>query len=121
VRLIADVDRERMPQFLSGSDLFVLGSRHEACGLALVEALASGVWPVVPDIPAFRTITGNGVSGTLWTAADAGSLSGVLVTAARQRTGQQARLRAWFERHLSWSAVGRKALEAYEQIYGRLS
>jgi glycosyltransferase involved in cell wall biosynthesis len=117
VRLVGRVPHDRLAAFYSGSDLFVLGSHHEGSGYALLEACACGALPVVTDIPAFRAITGGGAAGLLWTVDDADTLASALVAAARRdRRRERTRIREHFDRALSWDAVARQAVAAYEKV-----
>ena len=118
VRLVANVPREQIAAFFSAADLFVSGSRHEACGLALLEAMACGVQPVVPDIPAFAALTGRGACGVLWAPGDAESCAQALRRAG-QGERSRARIRDYFNRTLTWPHIGRAALEAYHTIAHR--
>ncbi|MGC4081371.1 MAG: glycosyltransferase [Vicinamibacterales bacterium] len=95
-------------------DLFALGSHHEACGFAAIEACACGAAPVLTDIPSFRAITGDGQVGERWHAGDAVACAAALVRAANDSASQRARVRAHFERNLSWSAVAQRALCVYD-------
>jgi glycosyltransferase involved in cell wall biosynthesis len=45
-------DRDRVRQFYANADLFVFASQFEAQGLVLLEAIASGLYPISSDIPA---------------------------------------------------------------------
>src|SRR5262249_32959888 len=117
VRLVGHVPHDRLAAFYSACDLFVLGSHHEGSGYALLEACACGALPVVTDIPAFRAITGNGAAGLLWPVDDADTLaSAIIAAAAGDRRRERARIRAHFDRTLSWSAVARQAVAAYEKV-----
>lgn len=114
VRLLGRVERSALPALYSGADLFVLGSHHEGSGYALLEALSFGVTPVVTDIPSFRRITGEGRLGALFPPGDAAKLAVALgAMGALDLASRRAVVRAHFERHLSWSAVGRRAVEIY--------
>jgi glycosyltransferase involved in cell wall biosynthesis len=116
VDLIGRVDHAKLPAFFAAADLFVLGSRREGAGFALIEALACGLAPVVTDIPAFRAVTG-GVVGALWTPGDARECARALVRVAHgNRPAQRAAARARFETALSWDVVGREAAAAYADI-----
>lgn len=120
VRLVGQVPHDRLPAYYSAADIFVLGSHHEGSGYALIEACACGAIPVVTDIPAFRVITGNGARGTLWTPGDQASLAqGLLEMAGRDLVALRADLAVHFARELSWTAVGRRALEIYTEVRAR--
>jgi glycosyltransferase involved in cell wall biosynthesis len=113
VDLIGPVAHAELPSFFAAADLFVLGSRREGAGFALIEALACGLAPVITDIPAFRAVTG-GVVGALWTPGDARACARALVGVAHgNRTAQRAAARARFETALSWEVVGRAAMATY--------
>jgi glycosyltransferase involved in cell wall biosynthesis len=117
VRLIGAVPHERMAAFYSAADLFLAGSHHEGSGYSLMEALACGTLPVVTDIPTFRLLTGNGAAGRLWRCGYAADCARALVeVAARDRDAERAALARHFAQHLSWDAVGRRALTIYEEV-----
>src|SRR5262249_53867444 len=117
VRLVGRVPHSDLAAYYSAADLFVLGSHHEGSGYALIEALACGTTPVVTDIPTFRVLTAGGSMGALWTPGDAGSCGDALVAAASiDRNAQRGRVSDHFNRELSWSAVGRRAMEIYRDV-----
>src|SRR6185503_8761875 len=92
-------------------------SRHEGSGIALIEACACGVTPAVTDIHSFRAITGDGAIGALWAPGNAGACARAMVAAAAPcGRDQRQRVVAHFRRTLSWSAVGARALAAYEDV-----
>jgi glycosyltransferase involved in cell wall biosynthesis len=123
VRLVGRVAHERLASFYSAADIFVAGSHSEGSGYALLEACACGVIPVVTDIPTFRVITDGGRFGSLWQVGDARACAKALVAAARaDRAVARARITGHFERALSWSAIGRDAMAAYQDaVAGRLA
>jgi glycosyltransferase involved in cell wall biosynthesis len=85
--------------------------------VALIEALAFGVTPVVTDIPSFRAITSNGRLGALFSPGDPAAFARAVVRlGAVDLGGQRREVRAHFERNLSWPAIGRKALESYRAV-----
>jgi len=117
VGLLGRVPYDRMPALFSAADIFVLGSHKEGSGYSLIEALACGAVPAVTDIPSFRAITGDGAVGVLWPTGDAAALAGALRDIARRDLGKlAASARAHFEAHLSWTAVGRRAVEIYRAV-----
>jgi glycosyltransferase involved in cell wall biosynthesis len=119
VRLAGVVPHERMTTFYSAADLFVVGSHHEGSGYSVMEACACGAVPVVTSIPTFRLLTGNGSVGALWPPDDAGGCARALADVGRRDLiAERARLADHFARELSWDAVGRRAMEIYEQVLG---
>ena len=117
VHLLGKVPHERMEQHMRAADIFVLGSHREGSGVALIEALACGLPPVVTDIPSFRMLTSNGSIGALWPCEDAQRFCDALQsTAALPRGGARTAVRRHFDRELSCDAVGQKLLIAYETL-----
>jgi glycosyltransferase involved in cell wall biosynthesis len=120
VRLVGYVPQEQLPAYYSAADIFVLGSHHEGSGYALIEACACGAVPVVTSIPAFRAITGDGARGALWPPGDAiGLAHALLEMAKRDLAGLRAAVSVHFANELSWTAVGRRALEIYAEVGAR--
>jgi glycosyltransferase involved in cell wall biosynthesis len=117
VHLLGRVPHERVEQLMRAADLFVLGSRRESTGFAVIEALATGVTPVVTDIPSFRALTARGAVGALWPRGDSLALARALRAAAAARgPNTRAEVRAHFESRLSSSALGRKFTDAYRSL-----
>jgi glycosyltransferase involved in cell wall biosynthesis len=115
VHLLGTAAHEDVEKLMRAADLFVLGSRSEGSGFALIEALACGLPPVVTDIPSFRALTGNGKVGALWPCGDAERLcESLLSVASRPRSEARTAVRSHFDAEISFQAVGRKLLAAYE-------
>lgn len=120
VHLLGKVSHVKIQSLMQAADFFVSGSHAESCGYALLEALASGVTPVVTDIPSFRALTGDGRIGYLWPPGDAARLAESLVRAASTPLSRE-QVRAHFDATLSFAAVGRQWADAYAQVLdGRL-
>ena len=115
VHLLGRVAHERIEQFMRAADLFVLGSHREGGSFALIEALATGLSPVVTDIPSSRALTGNGSVGQLWPCGDWRALGAAL----QVRPTPRAQVRAHFDTNLSRGAIGRKLYAAYERLIAR--
>jgi glycosyltransferase involved in cell wall biosynthesis len=115
VLLVGRVPLEELPAFYGAADAFVAASRREGSGYALLEALAAGLLPVITDIPSFRALTAGGRLARLWAPGDA-QACGVALRglASADLVREPAALREHFERELSWPAVGRRALAAYQ-------
>lgn len=120
VHLIGKVPHERVEQFMQAADVFVLGSHREGSGYSVIEALACGLPPVVTDIASFRALTGSGSVGALWPSGDADALCEQLSSImTRPRPPLRAAARRHFEHELSFDAVGRKLLSAYQELLER--
>ena len=117
VHLLGRVPHEQIQQLMRAADIFVLGSHREGGSSSLVEAMATGLTPVVTDIPSSRALTGNGAVGALWPCGDSAAL-GVAVQAAAASLGpvSRARVRAHFDAHLSHNALGLKLTAAYREL-----
>jgi glycosyltransferase involved in cell wall biosynthesis len=117
VHLLGRVSHEQVETLMRAADLFVLGSHREGSSFSLIEALATGLAPVVTDIPSLRALTGAGSVGELWRCGDAQALAAALIRAAgRVGAAERARTRQHFEANLSRQAVGRSFAAAYESL-----
>lgn len=115
VRLVGRVEPHELPAYYGAADVFVAASRREGSGYALLEALSAGLLPVITDIPSFRALTAGGQHARLWAVGDAQACAAALRgLASADFAAARAALRGHFEHELSWPAVGRRALAAYE-------
>ncbi|MFL5805805.1 MAG: glycosyltransferase family 4 protein [Roseiflexaceae bacterium] len=126
VELRGHVPYDLVAAYFSAADIFVLGSHREGSGYALIEALTCGAVPVVTDIPSFRALTAGGsgeigaACGALWPPGDAEALAAALVEIGRRDLAPlRERLIAYAARELSWSAIGRRALDVYRDVLAR--
>jgi glycosyltransferase involved in cell wall biosynthesis len=119
VHLLGRVPHAQVETLMRAADLFVLGSHREGSSFSLIEALATGLTPVVSAIPSLRVLTGHGAAGELFPCGDAHACADALQRAARSlQPGSRERVRAFFDAHLSHQAIGRQFADAYERIHG---
>jgi glycosyltransferase involved in cell wall biosynthesis len=71
----------QLPSMLRDSDIYVTAARSDGTSVSLLEAMASGLLPVVPRIPANERWIEHGRTGLLFDAGEAGSLADALLTA----------------------------------------
>lgn len=117
VHLLGRVAHPQVELLMRAADIFVLGSHREGSSFSLIEALATGLTPVVTDIPSLRALTDGGQVGALWAAGHAASCAEALQRVARASPDRGA-VRAYFERELSFAALGRKWGAAYRELGG---
>ncbi|HEY8520464.1 MAG TPA: glycosyltransferase family 4 protein [Gammaproteobacteria bacterium] len=118
VHLLGRVPHAAVETLMRAADLFVLGSHREGSSFALIEALATGLTPVVTDIPSLRGLTGDGAVGALWPCGDSQALARALAAAAARGPAARAAVRAHFDTELSSAALGRKLASAYAALAG---
>lgn len=107
---------DQVPRLLRSFDIFVLASKFEPFGVALLEAKAAGLPIVATAVNEVPEILSDGESGLLSAPEDPQSMAGIFVSLAkdpelRARLGRQALLEAR-ERH-SLEAV----VAAYQKLY----
>jgi glycosyltransferase involved in cell wall biosynthesis len=114
VALLGRVPFDRIPEYYSAADVFVSGSHREGSGYALIEAMSCGAIPVVTDIPSFRAIAGE--CGRRWRAGHADGCAEALSAVASDPGSARAMAQDRFARHLSWTAIGRRTMDAYRSL-----
>jgi L-malate glycosyltransferase len=85
VEFLGRVPHEEMPNLLSQADIYVSTSLHDGTSVSLLEAMGSGVFPVVTDIPANREWITNGKNGFLVSVDEVQSLASNIVDAIRNQ------------------------------------
>jgi glycosyltransferase involved in cell wall biosynthesis len=117
VHLLGRVPHEQMELLMRAADLFVLGSHREGSSFSLIEALATGLTPVVTDIPSLRALTGGGAVGKLWPCGSSDALRSALRDAAvTLEPCTRAAVRRHFDANLSTIALGRGLAAAYREL-----
>jgi glycosyltransferase involved in cell wall biosynthesis len=74
LRVVESYDRAALPGLLHGHQLYVSASLAEGLSLALIEAMACGLAPVVTDLPGTRAVLTGRDDGIRVAARDAGAL-----------------------------------------------
>lgn len=117
VRLLGTLPQAAIETHLQAADFLLPASHVEACGAAVIEALACGTTPLVTDIPSFRRLTGNGARGAPVPVGDATALAAALRDwSARDRASLRRAARVHFEHNLSVPALGRELRLAYRGV-----
>ena len=117
VHLLGRLPHDQIERLCRAADFFVLGSAEEGSGYALIEAMACGAAPIVSDIPAFRTLTGDGAVGRLVPRGDAKAFAGAIVAlSGADRDQLKADVLGHFASNLSFDVVGTKLVAAYRSL-----
>ncbi|MGQ9600745.1 MAG: glycosyltransferase family 4 protein [Anaerolineae bacterium] len=108
------------PDYLNAMDIFAFPSYTEACGLALLEAMACGIAPVARINAGTREIITDGETGYLITSDD--ELFQKLLSLAqdqslRNRLGANGCHR--IQEHHCWPAVAERTVEVYREVISR--
>lgn len=120
VHLVGARPHAEIELFLRAADFLIQGSHREGSGYAVIEALACGRPAVVTDIPAFRSLTGNGAVAALAPPGDAPAMASALVTwCGKDAVALRRAARGHFERALSLEAIGAAWRQAYESTLSR--
>ena len=79
VRFAGRVDNDKLPELLGRSDIYLSASLWDGASLSLLEAMATGLFPIVSDIKANSAWLENGVDGLLHKVGDPGDLAECIV------------------------------------------
>jgi len=81
VRLVPTCDKLELASLLRESDLMVSPSEHDGTPNSLLEAMASGTFPIVGDLPSIREWIAHGVNGSLVDQGDPEALAAAILRA----------------------------------------
>jgi starch synthase len=123
MRVILGYDPEMAPRIYAGSDVFVMPSRFEPCGLGQLLAMRYGSVPVVRAVGGLADTVRDGVTGFTFHAYAADDFWAALSRALYLRTADA---ESWAElqangmgQDLSWRASARGYLQLYEWALAR--
>lgn len=111
--------REDVPDLMAASDLFVLPSLAEALPLVVLEAMAAGLPVVGTRVCGTSEAVGDGVTGRLMEAGDAGALAAaILEPLERPRLAARwgAAGRSLVEREFGAGRMAHETAEIYEEL-----
>jgi glycosyltransferase involved in cell wall biosynthesis len=117
VQLLGHVPYDRMGPVFASADFLLQASLREVAGIAIVEAIAAGTFPVLTRIAAFEEMTEGGRHAVLFEPGDAEGLArGVLSVDLSELPARRRALRDHFEARLSYAAMARRLEAIYSQI-----
>ncbi len=116
---VGAVPNSQLPELLANNDIYISASRHDGTSLSLLEAMASGVYPVVSDINANRAWIRDGHNGRLHKVGDPQSFAESVLAFPPQSGERMECLR--LNRELIVSRGDRMVnLQRLGEVYGRL-
>jgi len=119
IRFLGRVAHEEMPKLLSQADIYVSTSLYDGTSVSLLEAMGSGAFPVVTDIPSNREWITNAENGFLVPTGDECILAGKIVEAIRNKellVEANEKNREFIEQKASWKTNIRKIANIYESF-----
>jgi glycosyltransferase involved in cell wall biosynthesis len=119
VKFLGRVPHEEMPNLLSQADIYVSTSLHDGASVSLLEAMGSGAFPVVTDIPANREWITTGQNGFLVPLDDEEYLANRIIDAIRNKVfleKSRAKNRLIVEERTLWSVT----IENIKNIYAEI-
>jgi glycosyltransferase involved in cell wall biosynthesis len=108
--------RENVPDLLATFDVFVLASRTEGLGIAILEAMAAGVPVVASAVGGIPEIVRDGATGQLFPAGDVAGLRDAVLKALREREWS-ARLAAAAAAMVRERFSNQRMCEQYREVY----
>ena len=118
VQFTAEIPDKILYEHLSKASLWLSASEYEGFGIALLEAMASGCYPIVQPIDSFKQILGNETYNNFANFREPETAAKTIIdtlnlpTEARNETVRQLRSRA---SEYSWKKIGSKTEEIYYQ------
>jgi len=119
VRFLGRVLHEQMPILLSQADIYVSTSLYDGTSVSLLEAMGSGAFPIVTDIPANRQWITNDENGFLISADEEEFLARKIIDAIRNRElleKSQTKNRLIIEQRALWPEYVKRVTNIYTNI-----
>ena len=119
VEFLGRVPHEKMADLLAQADIYVSTSLYDGTSVSLLEAMGSGAFPVVTDIPANREWITNGLNGFLVPIDKEKYLANRIIDAIRnQALREKSRIKnlSIVEEKALWPANIEKIQKVYSQL-----
>ncbi len=107
VTLLGNVPHSTIEQLYNGADFFIQASLSDVASIAVLEAMACGVTPILSNIPAFRRLTKGGSVGRLFTVGHAEELAAAVLA------GKNGDVHTHFLTKHSYPALARQLTDIY--------
>jgi len=120
VKMVGSIPHEKMPHYLQAADVYVSPSLSDSTSVALLEAMACGLTPVVTDVDANLEWVTDGANGLIVPRGDERALATALIKVIKEDS-----IRMKFGKE-SYEAVRSRAnwldnMKVLESVYERLA
>lgn len=119
VQFLGRVQHDEMPNILAQTDIYISTSLYDGTSISLLEAMGSGAFPIVTDIPANRKWIISGENGFLVSKDEEKLLAIKIIDAIRNRElleKSQTRNRLMVEQKALWP----EHIKRVENIYANI-
>jgi glycosyltransferase involved in cell wall biosynthesis len=119
IKFLGRIPHEEMPALLSQADIYVSTSLHDGTSVSLLEAMGSGAFPVVTDIPSNREWITDAQNGFLVPTGNKDILAKKIVDAIRNKellVEASGKNRELIEQRAHWKTNIRKMASIYESF-----
>lgn len=115
VELCPNPDNATLRDQIARAGYFICRSRHEGFGLAAIEAMSAGLYPLLSPIPPFAKIVNASGMGLLLEEDDAANVGQLLALheTLDERVGEQL---AAAVQHFSWQFVSNRYIDEYRNV-----
>jgi len=122
MHFLGSVSHETIPSLIAGCEALVLGSRSEAFGIVLLEAMAAAKPVVATAVGGIPELVAEGRNGLLVPPEDPKALSDAMVRLLadadlRQAMGQEGQ--RLVQSHYTWNKQGERFLDLYHRVLKR--
>lgn len=119
IKLIGRIEHTDLPEYYAESDIFVSVPTGDTIAISLLEAMASGVAPVVSDLPSTRECIKDGINGYIVpvrdVAATAKSIKNLLSDDGLRKSFAVIN-RQWVFQNADWDVSMKKVEESYYRL-----
>jgi glycosyltransferase involved in cell wall biosynthesis len=119
VKFLGRVPHEKMANLLGQTDIFVSTSSHDGTSVSLLEAMGSGAFPIVTDIPSNREWISEGENGFLVPTDEERFLAEKILEAIRNqdlREGSRGKNISLVKEKALWPVTIAKTKEIYKMV-----
>ncbi|MGC9324087.1 MAG: glycosyltransferase [Desulfomonilia bacterium] len=123
VEFLGLVSTERILSLMSGSSVYVSSAIADGTSIALLEAIAAGLIPVVTDIEPNRSLVEQKKDGYLFVPGNEQDLADKIVQALTEGVPEPVleQKRSDFKEIIRWSSVANRFISSYNRLAGKMS